>query len=852
MGSVVETEQQEAPEATKGAGTQARLAGLGEAERIAKASMVATLMVKAAAEDGSFHDDEREAAETLLARLFGLADDKARALVDDGVASARNESLYSCANAVKGQFAVEDRLEILKILKDIVAADGILHDFELGVLHRLAVFLDVPYDPADASSDIPVDEDVREEWRTNAFANCLSPLLDSLGWRGSQRQLAEALPHAPEDMGLTEFLNTLANLKFEGRVVKTRLKGIDARLMPCLFVSDAGDAMVLLAPAGDNEILAFNGAKGEYTQVKRGNVSGSIILFKGMKAGAQSFLRQQTGWFTKVLFRFKALFFLAVILSLLLAAMAMVLPLFVMTFYDQVSTAGSFDTLGFLGVGVTVFIFAEMGFRFLRSHVFRFASVRLGNLISNEVVRRILYLPMSFTETANLGAQVSRIKDFETVREFFGGPAVISVIELPFMLLLVGGLFFIGGPVAFVPLSAVVFFILFGFSMMPVLRQTNADGASVASERQAFIVETYSNLRAIKALGATKIWSDRYREMSAEATMGGFESAKVTEFINAVTYALVMFAGVGTMAVGVTRVIDQSMTSGALMASMILVWRILSPLRSGFNILTQIGRIKRSIIQVNRLMNMPQEVRAETSTAMHQDIEGRVAFSRVALRYSPDAPPALVGVDFKIAPGEALAIVGHDGAGKSTVLKLIMGLYTPQAGQVLIDNSNVKQMDPVVLRHGVAYAPQGTYEFYGTIRQNLLLANPAANDDDLRDAIAKAGILKELDNLPDGLETRIGDHNVGLLSLEFRRRLGLARAFLRDSKLLLLDEPELGADAALLDTINDIKGKRTVIVATHDIRFFNVVDKVVWLENGRIRKAGPTHEVAKAYFAEYS
>jgi len=826
------------------------LAGLKPDEKHGVALAVATLMVRSAAEDETFHSKEREAAHSLLARFLDLTPELAEEILIKGEAASQTETLYSASKMVKEQLSEADRAQLIEILKHVVAADGFLHDFEEGVLHRLAVFLDVPFDLTEHAPGSLREVSTGASETASDFAKCLVPLLDTLGWRGNSTQLSEALPHVPEEMGQTEFLNTLANLKFEGQLTQTRMHRIDPRLMPCLFVPKRGAAKVLVAPGSNRGLLVYDGDTGEYSQIKRRRTRGTAIMFRGMRSGAPSFLRQQTDWFRKVILRFRSLFGCALVLSLLLSIMAMMVPIFVMVTYNQLNTAGSIYTLQYLGAGVGIFILADTGFKFLRSRVFRFASVRLGNIIGNEVVRRILYLPPAYTESANLGAQVARIRDFETVREFFGGPALVAVVELPFMALLIACLFFIGGAIGFVPIIAIVLFAVFGLLMAPVINRANGVTAQAGSVRQSFVVETLSNLRAIKTSGVADTWKERYRELSAEAIVAGFETAKLTAIVNAASQTVTMTAGLATMAVGAFSVAAGSMTAGALLASMILVWRVLAPIKTGFTVLSQLGRIRKSIAQVNRLMNMPLEDRSETTTSISRTIKGKVSFSRVSIRYTPDSHPALIGADFSVEPGETLLILGHDGAGKSTILKLIMGLYQSQAGRILIDDTNIRQLDPVALRHDVAYAPQGTYEFYGTIRQNLLLAYPPATDKDLEDAAAKAGVLDDVRALPGGFDTRIGDHNSGHLSAILRRRLGLARVFLRRANLMLLDEPELGAGAALLDTLSELKGKTTLVICTHDQRFFGIADKVLWLESGRTRMYGPASEVCPKFIKE--
>ena len=682
------------------------------------------------------------------------------------------------------------------------------------------------------------------------IARALVPLLDALGWRGDDSFLYAAMPHMPSKMGVVELLNTMANLKFESRVQDARLNMIDRRQMPCLFVPQNGAAKVLLAQSGA-QILAFDGSVGEYVHVDISEIPGQAIFFRPMSIGADSFLKQQPDWFRKVLGRFSKLFIQIIILTGILTTLALLTPVFIMTLYDQVLGAGSIRALSYLGVGIALYILADAGFRYLRSYLFNFTSVRLGNIIGNEVLRRILYLPPAYTETANMGAQVARIRDFESVREFLAGPAASSLIELPFLLILVIGLFLIGGQVAWVPIAAMLVFAAFGLAILPFMRRANSDAAKMGAERQTFILEMLSNLAEIKNIGATKKWLERYRKLSADAAWSTYSTAQLTAFVNTFSHTLVMLAGLLTMGVGVNMVMNGAMSSGALMASMILTWRILSPLRTGFSVLAQTGRIKRSIDQIDRLMNIRLENKQETTLLRTLALDGQVNFTNVAIRYSQEAPPALIGINFEAKPGEVVILVGHDGAGKTTIMKLILGLYYPQAGQILLDNTNVRQLDSVGVRHAIGYAPQSNNFFYGTIAQNMRLSYPRATDEDLQQAAWKAQVLDDILALPEGFETRIGDHNISIISTSFRKRLNLARVFLRKTKLYLFDEPETGMTEWEVDNfvaaLGMDKGNATIIIATHNPRFMDLADKVVWLEKGRMRMMGPPNEVCEAF-----
>jgi ABC-type bacteriocin/lantibiotic exporter with double-glycine peptidase domain len=224
-----------------------------------------------------------------------------------------------------------------------------------------------------------------------------------------------------------------------------------------------------------------------------------------------------------------------------------------------------------------------------------------------------------------------------------------------------------------------------------------------------------------------------------------------------------------------------------------------------------------------------------------------VTFSRVSLRYSNDADPALLGVSFEAQPGEVIAIVGSDGAGKSTVLKLIAGLYAPQAGNVMIDDLDIRQIDPIELRKCIGYAPQAPQLFFGTIAQNLRLAQPTASEADLRQAMTLAGVWEEIAALDRGLNTRVGDAASNRISTSLAQGISLARAYLKKSPILLLDEPVTGldfdGDRCFREYVEAMRGKTTIFIVTHRPSHLTLADQIVVLEKGAVRAVGPAAEI---------
>ncbi|WP_421899404.1 peptidase domain-containing ABC transporter [Maridesulfovibrio sp.] len=683
---------------------------------------------------------------------------------------------------------------------------------------------------------------------------CIPPLLDALGWRGSDVHLLEAMPHFHDHINLSDLLNVMANLKFGSSSIEVKLNSLDRRTLPCLFIDEQGRGLVLTKSDGKN-LLVFDGEKENYRELVPDSRSGTAFFFDQVDVRGHSLHRKQGQWFRKVMDRFGKTMRHGLLISFLLSVLTLIMPLFIMTIYDQMPFFENNTTLAYIVIGVMVFILSDFGLRIIRSGMMSFIGARLGNIVGNEVFRRILYLPPSFTESASIGSQASRIKDFDSVRDFFSGQAFTSLLEMPFILLLLLVMWVLGGPVVFVPLAAMIGFAVLAAIYMPLVKRANVAVAKSGAVRQELVMEILTKIRAIKLTSTPGIWEKRYRQLSAECAAETYRASQLASQINILTNSLIMAAGVSTMAVSVNGVLAGSMTMGGLVASMILVWRILAPLRSAFVVMLQVERINKSVKQVDRLMDLDIEQHSESLLMFNRKMRGYVDFSQVSIRYASDAHPALLGVSFKVNHGEVLAIAGHDGAGKSTILKLMMGLYRPQAGRIALNRTSIRQMDPLLLRRTIGYSPQEPQFFYGTISQNLRLANPVATDAQLESACRAAGVLEVVEALPNGFSTRIGDYRMKQMSQKFLRKLNLSRALLKRSPLFLFDEvlerPSSEESEFFIKLINSKRKKSSIIVVTNQCHYLQAADKILWMEKGRVKLFGPTEDVLPKLPDEY-
>ncbi|HHQ13915.1 MAG TPA: ATP-binding cassette domain-containing protein [Chromatiales bacterium] len=652
------------------------------------------------------------------------------------------------------------------------------------------------------------------------YVACLMPLLEGLGWETFTRELLEALPHFAGGFELIELRNVLANLGYDSHSRRQTLRDIRDELLPCLFIADNGDVLVLLGEDSSG-MRCFDARAQRYVECPVDSTRGTAYLFTNNREQDQSAPRAKNApsWFGNLLRRFRGLVVHLLAMTLFVNLVALIVPLFIMMVYDKVIGARSIDTLPMMLAGLGVAIGTDLGMRVLRARILGRVAGRLEYLIGVASFRQILLLPPGFTEKSAVNAQLSRLRQFDSIRDFFTGATAGVILDLPFTLLFLGVIGILAGWIALIPLLTLCAYFLFGLFWFPGINARVLRAGRARTERQRLLMETLTGRREIKGAAAESSWAERYREVSGEAVTSQYETAKATAILNSVAQALMALSGTAVLAFSTLKVIDHEMSIGGLIAVMALVWRVLSPMQSLFLSYTKLDQILQTIQQINQLMKLPVERDTAKSALLMPEIKGHICFDRVSLRYSADQDPALLGVSFKVEPGQLLAITGTTGAGKSTILKLIAGMYQPQGGALLLDNTDIRQMNPIDLRRSIAYVPQQPRLFYGSIAQNIRLPNMLATDEELHAAAEKAGVLDTILAMPEGFETRIGDGSINQLPPGFVQGLCMARAHIRNAPIILLDEPgaslDYEADANFMQQLKRMKGERTMVMISH-------------------------------------
>ncbi len=692
------------------------------------------------------------------------------------------------------------------------------------------------------------------------FAACVAPLLTALKWNGEIHQVCESLPHYPDQIDRVDFINTLANLSYHIRHTSINLKNFDQRLAPCLVVihEDTNRERPYIIFSDEKQKLhAFDGTSHKclpFAEISQN--SGTLYSFnpldeEGVEKNklAQQVQEKPGRWARYISKRFTPVFRQIFISSFVINLLALVSSLFVMAVYDKVIGNNAPETLYFLAGGALMAIGFESLLRYLRARSLAFFGVRIDAIITQSIFERLLYLPPRIVESSSIPAQIARLKDFDSVRNFFSGPVGTTLVEVPFTLIFLLTIYIIGGPLVRVPLLLAFFYLLLGIIMLPRIQSSTEEGAAAGVKRQTLMVETMRKFRSIRIHGVMDTWLERYRKLSGISSFSSFKSSQQTALVEAVAYGLSVLAGITTLTYGILLVWEGQLTTGALIATMMLVWRVISPLQSICNSLVRIRYIFRSIGQVHKLLSSPPE---NINTLFDQplDIAGNISFNSVGLRYTSDRSAVFSGMTLDIKQGETVAITGRNGSGKSSLLKLIIGLYPPQMGAVLIDGIDIRQRDPIALRRNISYTPQTAELFHGSIEQNLRMCKPDASTEELDACLETAGALDDVHSFKNGISHFIGDYRSEQLSSTLAYQLTLARSYLRDASISLFDEMPptlLGKKTGLLfhHYLQKHKGRKTILFVTDREEDIMKADKLIYLTGtGQVLTGNPAELLA--------
>jgi len=520
--------------------------------------------------------------------------------------------------------------------------------------------------------------------------------------------------------------------------------------------------------------------------------------------------------------------------------------LFTMTVYDRVVPNNATSSLVALSLGLAIVVIFDFILKMLRAYFVDHAGAQIDRDIGEKVFDRMLAMRLEL-KRGSTGALAGMMRELEALRDFFASATLTAIVDVPFILLTLILVAAIGGKVVFVPGIMVPLVILVGWLTHPALERLSARTMGEGLQKQSVLVEAIGGLETVKTSGAGPLLSRRW----LKAVQHHSESSLRQRLISTIGVTFATSAGTisyaGVVILGVGLIADRELTMGGLIACSILSGRAIAPLAQISQLLSRLTSTRTAYRQINQMMKMPSEGPAGEALRL-SGVEGKIEFRNVGFKY-PGAPErALDGVSFTIEPGEHVALLGRVGSGKSTVARLILALYPPEDGLVMIDGTDVRQLDPANLRANVGAAMQESVLLTGSVRENIVLARPGIDDEEMVRAAQISGTHQFMGQIANGYDLRLADRGEGLSGGQ-RQSIAIARALAGKPPIMLMDEPSSAMDAqtegALIQRLREELAGRTLLLITHRPPLLQLVDRIILMDKGKIVSDGPRDNVLK-------
>jgi len=530
--------------------------------------------------------------------------------------------------------------------------------------------------------------------------------------------------------------------------------------------------------------------------------------------------------------------------SLLINLFVLASPLFTMNVYDRVVPNNAIETLWVFAIGVMIVYIIDTTLKFARTYLLESAAKKSDIIMSSIIFEKVLDLKMA-NHPASVGSFASNLKDFDNIRSFLTNATMAAVIDLPFAVIFLAVIAYIGGSIVLVPIVTVSLILGYAFFIKKPLRTSIESTHAASAKKNSILIESLNNIETLKTLGTLNQTQYKWEESTGEIAGKSLKSRLLSASIPTITQLLIQLNTVMIIVYGVYLIQDFELSMGGLIAIVILTGRTLAPMGQVAALMTNYEDTKTSYETLNEIISQPSERPDGKKFVQRPDFSGHIEFVDVTFSYPNTDVPALKNASFVITPGEHVAIIGRIGSGKSTIQKLLLGLYEPDAGQILIDGIDINQIDPADLRKNMGYVSQDIMLFRGTVKDNITFRASHASDGAMIRAAQISGASEFIKKHPKGYEMPIGERGQGLSGGQ-RQSIGIARAFLLNAPIMLMDEPSNAMDqiteSKLLDNMKAALEGTTSLLVTQKMNLLQIVDRVLVVNEGKIIIDAPKEE----------
>ncbi|MBC7802393.1 MAG: type I secretion system permease/ATPase [Candidatus Parcubacteria bacterium] len=688
--------------------------------------------------------------------------------------------------------------------------------------------------------------------------DCLVELTRIHGRPSTRASLSAGLPVPKSGLTPTLLSRAAARAGLSTKILRRPVDKIESALLPvilllhdnqaCLLLdwsAEEGKALLLFPESGQGTVaLSREELLSRYTGI-------AIFCRPQFRFDARAPEVQklaQRHWFWGAFFDQAGLYRDVLVAALLINVFALVMPLFSMTVYDRVLPNFAVETLWAMVIGIALILGFDYALRLMRGHFIDLASSRIDYDLSSLIMQRVLAMRMK-DRPDSVGSFAATLRSFESLRDFLASATVSVLIDLPFTLIFLGLLTWICWPLVFPVIIGFAAMTIYGYIIQHKMQDLSQATYRAGALRNSTLIESLTALEAIKAHTAESVMQRKWESTTAYLAQVNrklrFLSSSATN--GALTIQMVITTSM--VLIGVYMVHAGSTTMGGLIASTMLASRALSPLGQLVGLLLQYQGARMALTHLETTMTRETERSNESSFIHRPELRGDIEMRDVHFAYSEKMPEVIKGLSLKIKTGEHVVVLGRIGSGKTTLNKLVLGLYAPTAGAVFLDGVDMRQLDPADVRRSIGYVAQSCMLFYGTLRENIAIGAPYADDRAIVEAARIAGLSEFVDRHPLGFDMVIGERGDTLSGGQLQG-VSIARAVLMNPPILLLDEPTSSMDyqseRELMNRLAQYAAGKTMIVVTHRSSLLELASRIIVMDDGRVMADGPREQVVEA------
>lgn len=697
--------------------------------------------------------------------------------------------------------------------------------------------------------------------QVDPLLTCLTYLTRHYGRARSPQGILAGLPYDDNNMGPKLFCEAAENIGITTKVKKHRaLKSIKPELLPVTITMKDEYALVLMEFLDKKTIKLYDPQSDRIIQRQVSEVQKQFNGYLILTRPGPSFINPETvthqsphdqgkgHWFWDVVTQNSGLYTMAILGAIFINCFALVSPLFIMNVYDRVIPNNAIETGWALGIGALSIYGFDMIMRILRAYLIDFAGRRIDIITARRIFDQVLNIRIA-NKPRSSGVFANMLRDFDSVRDFFTSATITVLVDLPFTLFFLFVIYRLGGVIALALAGLIIAVFIIGLLIQIPLKQTVKKATKSSEAKHGMLIEAIAGLETIKTIGADGLMRARYMSLANENSRHGQTSRFWSGLGVHIASFLQQSASIIAVLIGMYLVRDAQMSMGALIACVILGGRAIAPIGQIAGLMTKYHHAGSALKTIDTIMRQPVDRPEQKTFLQRNDLTGKIALDHVHFSYPQVKNLVLKDISLSINPGEKIAIIGRVGSGKSTIARLLMGLYSPNDGTILFDDTDIRQIDPVDIKKNVAYISQDIVLFSGSVRDNIAMGHPHATEADILAAAKAAGVEEFVSRHPMGYDAPVGEQGQALSGGQ-KQCIALARAMISQPNILICDEPTNAMDsqseARFRNYVQAHTQDKTLVMITHKMHMLNMAERIILMDKGKIVMDGPREAVLNA------